>query len=210
MILTRRQKEMWDYLQDYIAARGYAPTLEEIGAHFGLSSLATVHKHLSNLELKGLITRKWNLSRAIEITPPQQTTEAVELPLLGRVAAGAPIEAVEMQGALAIPTDLICRPHRAFALQVKGESMIGEGILDGDYIVVEARPTAEAGETVVALVNGEATVKKFYRERGGRIRLQPANPQMGPIFAKGKEVEIRGVVVAVMRKYGRKGLGARS
>jgi repressor LexA len=203
MILTRRQKELCDYLQDYIATRGYAPTLEEIGAHFGLSSLATVHKHLSNLELKGLITRKWNLSRAIEITPPQKTTEAIALPLLGRVAAGAPIEAVEMHDSLAIPVDLVRRPHNAFTLQVKGESMIGEGILDGDYIVVEARPTAEAGETVVALVNGEATVKKFYRERGGRVRLQPANPQMDPIIAKGKEVEIRGVVVAVMRKYGK-------
>lgn len=209
MILTRRQKEMWDYLQDYIATYGYAPTLEEIGAHFGLSSLATVHKHLSNLELKGLITRKWNLSRAIEITPPQKTTEAIALPLLGRVAAGAPIEAIEMNDSLAVPADFVRRPHNAFALQVRGESMIGEGILDGDYIVVEARPTAEAGETVVAVVNGEATVKKFYRERGGRIRLQPANSQMNPIIARGKEVEIRGVVVAVMRKYGKGGLGAR-
>src|SRR5437773_8012004 len=107
MILTRRQKEVWDYLEDYMATHGYAPTLEEIGAHFGLSSLATVHKHLSNLEHKGVITRKWNLSRAIEITLPKKTAQAVELPLLGRVAAGAPIEAVETEDILPIPADFV-------------------------------------------------------------------------------------------------------
>ena len=203
MILTRRQKEVWDYLEDYIAAHGYAPTLEEIGAHFGLSSLATVHKHLSNLESKGLITRKWNLSRAIEITPPQKTTRAVELPLLGRVAAGVPIEAIETDDTLAIPEDFVRRPRNAFALRVQGESMVGEGILNGDYVIVEKRPAAENGETVVAVLNGETTVKKFYRERGGRVRLQPANPQMEPIVVKEKDLEIRGVVVAVLRKYTR-------
>ena len=203
MILTRRQKEVRDYLEDYIAAHGYAPTLEEIGAHFGLSSLATVHKHLSNLETKGLIARKWNLSRAIEITPPQKTTQAVELPLLGRVAAGAPIEAIETQDTLTIPEDFVRRPHNAFALRIQGESMVGEGILNGDYVVVEKRPAADNGETVVAVLDGETTVKKFYRERGGRVRLQPANPQMEPIVVKEKDLEIRGVVVAVLRKYGK-------
>jgi len=203
MILTRRQKEMWDYLEDYIATHGYAPTLEEIGAHFGLSSLATVHKHLSNLERKGLITRKWNLSRAIEITPPQKTTRAVELPLLGRVAAGAPIEAIETDNSLTIPEDFVRRPHNAFALRVQGESMVGEGILDGDFIVVEKRPAADNGETVVAVIDGEATVKRFYRERGGKVRLQPANPQVEPIMVKEKDLEVRGVVVAVLRKYGK-------
>jgi len=203
MILTRRQKEVRDYLEDYIAAHGYAPTLEEIGAHFGLSSLATVHKHLSNLETKGLIARKWNLSRAIEITPPQKTAQAVELPLLGRVAAGTPIEAVETADTLTIPEDFVRRPHNAFALRVQGESMVGEGILDGDYIVVEKRPAADNGETVVAVMNGEATVKKFYRERGGKVRLQPANPQLQPMVLRERDVEIRGVVVAVMRKYGK-------
>jgi repressor LexA len=203
MILTRRQKEIWDYLDDYIASHGYAPTLEEIGAHFELSSLATVHKHLTNLERKGLIARKWNLSRAIEITPPQKTSKAIELPLLGRVAAGAPIEAIETNDVLTIPEEFVRRPRNAFALRVQGESMIGEGILDGDFIVVEKRPAADNGETVVAVVNGEATVKKLYRERGGKIRLQPANPQMEPILVKEKELEIRGVVVAVLRKYGK-------
>lgn len=201
MILTRRQKEIWDYLEDYIAAHGYAPTLEEIGAHFALSSLATVHKHLSNLERKGVIARKWNLSRAIEITPPQKTSRAIDLPLLGRVAAGAPIEAIETDDRLTIPENFVRRPHNAFALRVQGESMVGDGILDGDFIVVEKRPTADNGETVVAVINGEATVKKFHRERGGRVRLQPANPQMEPILVREREVEIRGVVVAVLRRY---------
>jgi repressor LexA len=203
MILTRRQKEIWDYLEDHIAAKGYAPTLEEIGAHFELSSLATVHKHLTNLERKGLIARKWNLSRAIEITPPPKTTRAVVLPLLGRVAAGVPIEAIETQESLTIPEDFVRRPHKAFALRVQGESMIDEGILDGDFIVVESRPAADEGDTVVAVVNGEATVKKFYRQPSGKVRLQPANSQMAPILVKEKDVEIRGIVVAVLRKYGK-------
>jgi repressor LexA len=203
MILTRRQKEMWDYLQEHIATQGYAPTLEEIGAHFRLSSLATVHKHLTNLEMKGAITRKWNLSRAIEIPAQRKTVNSLELPLLGQVAAGTPIEAVETQDTLTVPVDLVRRPNTAFALRVKGQSMVEEGILDGDYIVVEQRQTAQSGETVVAMVNGEATVKKFFPERGGRVRLQPANVQMQPIIARGKDVEIRGIVVAVLRKYGK-------
>ncbi|MBI3301497.1 MAG: repressor LexA [Deltaproteobacteria bacterium] len=127
----------------------------------------------------------------------------VELPLLGRVAAGAPIEAIETDDTLTIPENFVRRPHNAFALRVQGESMVGEGILDGDFIVVEKRPAADNGETVVALMNGEATVKKFYRERGGRVRLQPANPQVEPIVVKEKDLEIRGVVVAVLRKYGK-------
>jgi repressor LexA len=144
------------------------------------------------------------LSRAIELTHPQKTVQAVELPLLGRVAAGVPIEAVETQDALAVPSDFVRRPHDAFTLRVKGDSMIDEGILDGDYIVVEQRPTADNGQTVVAVLNGyDATVKKFYRERGGRIRLQPANPHMEPFYVREKDLEIRGVVVAVLRKYGR-------
>ncbi len=203
MILTRRQKEICDYLENYIAAHGYAPTLEEIGAHFALSSLATVHKHLTNLERKGVISRKWNLSRAIEITPPTPTAQTFALPLLGRVAAGAPIELIETQDILTIPEDFVRRPHNAFALRVQGESMIGEGILDGDFIVVESRPSADDGDTVVAIVNGGATVKKFYRQASGAIRLQPANPQMAPLVVPENDVEVRGIVVAVLRKYGK-------
>jgi repressor LexA len=200
MILTKRQKQLYDYLDGYIAGNGFAPTLEEIAAHFQLSSLATVHKHLTNLESKGLIVRKWNFSRAIELVPRQKRAGAVELPLLGRVAAGQPIEALESQDSFTVPEEFI-RRQNTFVLRVKGNSMIDDGIWDGDYIVVEERESAENGETVVALVNGEATVKKFYREKNGRIRLMPANEAIPPIVARESEVEVRGAVVAVMRKY---------
>jgi repressor LexA len=199
-MLTKRQKELVDYLEGHIAEHGYAPTLEEIGAHFGLSSLATIHKHLTNLERKGLIRRKWNRSRALEVVPQQRRAAALELPLLGRVAAGAPIEAIEAPDTISVPEELVGRGE-TFVLQVKGTSMVKEGILDGDYIVVQSRAQAENGETVVALVRGDATVKRFYREKAGMVRLQPANDQMEPILARAADVEIRGVVVAVMRKY---------
>ena len=201
MIVTKRQKEILDYLTAYRARLGYSPTLAEIGRHFGLTSLATVHKHLRNLEEKRLIRRQWNRSRAVEIiSDARRKKGAVEIPLLGMVAAGAPIEAVEMTDSLAVPDDLI-RGANTFVLRVKGDSMIDEQIRDGDFILVQPRSTAENGETVVALVGGEATVKKFYRENGGRIRLQPANDRLKPILASEDQVELRGVVVAVIRKY---------
>lgn len=200
MILTKRQKQLYDYIDDFIARHGYAPTLEEIGARFRLSSLATVHKHLTNLEEKGLIKRKWNFSRAIEMVPQQKKAAAVELPLLGYVAAGAPIEALENAESFVVPEEFV-RRQNTFALRVKGNSMIDDGICDGDYIIVEERASASNGETVVALVNGEATVKKFRRDKGGKIRLIPANESMAPIIVKDRDVAIRGVVVAVMRKY---------
>ena len=200
MVLTKRQKELFDFLDGYLAAHGYAPTLEEIGVQFKLNSLATVHKHLTNLEQKGLIRRTWNHSRAIELVPRAKPARAVELPLLGRVAAGQPIEALESSDTLTVPEELI-RRQNTFVLRVVGSSMMNDGILDGDYIVVEQRPTAENGETVVAMLRGEATVKRFYREPAGKIRLQPANDAMAPIIARARDVEIRGVVVAVLRKY---------
>ncbi len=199
-MLTKRQKELVDYLDAYIVKAGYAPTLEEIGQHFGLSSLATIHKHLTNLERKGMIRRKWNRSRALEVVPQQRRASAVELPLVGKVAAGVPIEPIEQNDTIAVPEELIGRGE-TFVLRVKGTSMVQEGILDGDYVVVSARSTADNGDTVVALLRGEATVKRFYREKGGMVRLQPANDTLAPILARGNEVEIRGVVVAVMRKY---------
>jgi repressor LexA len=199
-MLTKRQKELVDYLDGYIIKQGYAPTLEEIRHHFGLSSLATIHKHLTNLEKKGLIRRKWNRSRALEVVPRERRVSALELPLLGRVAAGAPIEALEHPETIAVPEELVGRGE-TFVLRVRGNSMIKEGILDGDYIVVESRAQADNGNTVVALVQGDATVKRFYREKAGMVRLQPANDQMEPILARAADVEIRGVVVAVMRKY---------
>ena len=200
MTLTKRQKELLDYLAAYVSEHGYAPTLEEIGARFKLSSLATVHKHLSNLENKGAIRRTWNHSRAIELVRQPGERLAVELPLLGNVAAGQPIEALENDDSIAVPAEFIRRSN-TYVLRVVGKSMIDDGIWDGDYVVVEERPTAENGETVVATVDGEATVKRFYHEKGGKVRLQPANESMAPIVVAAKNVEIRGVVVAVMRKY---------
>jgi repressor LexA len=199
-MLTKRQKELVDYLDAYISKAGYAPTLDEIGQHFGLSSLATIHKHLTNLERKGMIRRKWNRSRALEVVPQQRRAAAIELPLVGRVAAGVPIEPIEENDTIAVPEELVGRGE-TFVLRVKGTSMVQEGILDGDFVVVQGRNTADNGDTVVALVRGEATVKRFYREKAGMIRLQPANDALTPIIVRGNEVEIRGVVVAVMRKY---------
>jgi repressor LexA len=198
-MVTKRQKQLLDYLAAYIAQHGFAPTLEEIGRHFRLGSLATVHKHLQNLERKGLIRRLPNRSRALELRPTDGAPAAVSVPLLGRVAAGAPIEPVEVPESVAVPEELLGRGE-TFALRVRGDSMVGEGILDGDVVLVESRREVESGATVVALVRGEATVKKLYRERG-RIRLQPANERLAPIVARPDEVEVRGVVVAVFRRY---------
>lgn len=198
--LTKRQKQLLDYVDQYIGEHGYAPTLQEVGQYFGLSSLATVHKHLRNLELKGYVKRMHNHSRALEMTLRRKRAGAQELPLLGQVAAGAPIEAIEGQDTINVPEDFIHRDN-TFCLRVRGESMVDEGIRDGDYIIVEGRETATNGETVVALVNGEATVKKYYREQEGKIRLQPANATMQPIFVREGDLLLRGVVVGLMRRY---------
>jgi repressor LexA len=200
VFLTKRQKQLFDYIETYLTRHGYAPTLEEIGTRFKLSSLATVHKHLSNLEEKGLIRRTWNHSRAIELIPQRKEARAVEVPLLGRVAAGRPIEALEQSDSIALPEEFIRRDN-TYVLRVAGDSMVDDGIWDGDYIVVEERSTAENGETVIATIDGEATVKRLYREKGGKIRLQPANDKVAPIIVRAGDLEIRGVVVAVMRKY---------
>jgi len=198
--LTKRQKQLLDYVDQYINEHGYAPTLQEVGSYFGLSSLATVHKHLRNLETKGYIKRKHNHSRALEVPARRKRGGAQELPLYGQVAAGAPIEAIEGQDTINVPEDFIRRDN-TYCLRVRGESMVEEGIRDGDYIIVEGRDSATNGETVVALLNNEATVKKFYREQDGRIRLQPANAAMLPIFASEGDVQVRGVVVGLMRRY---------
>jgi repressor LexA len=198
--LTKRQREILDYLQDYIQQQGYAPSLEEIGRRFSLSSLATVHKHLTNLEEKGFIRRSWNRSRSVELLTTRSGTRAVELPLLGYVAAGVPIEAVAGTETIAVPEDLV-RKRESYVLRVKGDSMIDEQIRDGDFVIVEDRRTASNGEMVIALVGGhEVTLKKFYRE-SGRIRLQPANPAMQPLILEAAQVQLQGVVVGVMRRY---------
>jgi len=202
MPLTKRQKEILDYIEGFIDDRGYAPSFEEIAESFGYSSLATVHEHLSNLERKGYIRKSYNESRSIEMVGRETATPVVELPLLGSVAAGLPIEAIEDNETLAVPPDMVSRRRDNYVLRVEGSSMIEEQIRDGDYIVVQAQDRAEDGQMVVALVGGEAaTVKKLYREPDGRVRLQPANPTMDPIFVEAQDLRIQGIVVGVIRKY---------
>jgi repressor LexA len=198
--LTRRQKQLMDYLNNYISEHGYAPTLSEVGEYFGLSSLATVHKHLHNLEQKGFIKRQHNHSRALEVSESERPAPVRSLKLLGQVAAGTPIEAIEGNETISVPDDFVRRDN-TFCLRVKGDSMIEDGIRDGDYIIVEGRETAGNGETVVALIGDEATVKRFYREPDGHIRLQPANAAMQPIMVSEGDLAIRGVVVGLMRHY---------
>jgi repressor LexA len=200
--LTRKQREILDFLQQAIERQGYAPSFEEIAEHFGYTSLATVHEHLTNLEAKGYIRRSYNESRSIELLPPRGASGATEIPLLGTVAAGMPIESVMQGEVIPVPDAMLPRRGPNYALRVRGDSMIEEQISDGDLVVVNGREAADNGEMVIALVNGsEATVKRFYREPGGWIRLQPANATMRPLRYQERDVLIQGVVVGVIRKF---------
>jgi repressor LexA len=207
MTLTKRQKEVLDYLVGFLNKNGYSPSFEEIATSLKLTSLATVHKHLSTLEKKGFIRRGYNQSRSIEVMQlPKPIREqvlerhVVELPLAGRIAAGRPLEAVEEHETISLAD--FARGQNTYVLQVQGESMRDDHILDGDFIVVEQTQVANPGEIVVALVGeDQATVKRFYREPGGKIRLQPANSQMSPIIVQATDVKIQGRVVGVLRKY---------
>lgn len=200
MALTKRQKEILDFLKAFIDENGYSPSFEEICAAFGYTSLATVHEHLTNLATKGYIRKAYRESRSIEFPP--ETEPSVPLPLLGTVAAGQPIEAVQDTESLAIPGEMIRRGSEHYVLRVSGESMIDEQIRDGDHIVVSARQTADDGEMVVALVRDEAaTVKRLYREPDNRVRLQPANRDMEPIIEDAGDVRVQGVVVGLVRTY---------
>jgi repressor LexA len=201
MALTKKQRQILDFVESFVGSNGYSPSYEEIADAFDYSSLATVHEHLTNLETKGFLRKNYNKSRSLEVVQADLHAPAVELPLLGAVAAGLPIEAVAEQETITVPHDMVRRGNN-YVLRVKGDSMIDEQIRDGDYIVVNSRETAENGEMVVALVHEEgATVKKFYRERDGRVRLQPANPTMLPMYYSGDAVRIQGIVVGVIRKY---------
>ena len=201
MSLTKRQREILDFLNGYGEANGFAPSFEEIAVHFNYNSLATVHEHLSNLERKGYIKRAYNESRAIEILPSDVFPRAVDLPLLGSVAAGAPIEEMTTNETVSVPESFVGRGSH-YVLRVKGNSMIDEQIRDGDYVVVKERSAADNGEMVIALVDGQAaTVKRFFKERDGRVRLQPANEQLSPRFYKDADLAIKGVVVGVLRRY---------
>ncbi len=202
MALTRRQKQILDYVSAYIDRNGYAPSFEEIAESFGYASLATVHEHVSNLERKGYIRKAYNQSRSIELVRGVATPAGVELPLLGQVAAGLPIEAIPETETILVPPDMLRKGGKNYVLRVSGNSMIEEQIRDGDYIIVNSRNTAEDGEMVVALIDGEsATVKKLYREPGNRIRLQPANEALEPMHFPSEQVVVQGVVVGVIRRY---------
>lgn len=202
MPLTKRQREILDYLGSYASEHGYAPSFEEIAEQFNYNSLATVHEHLTNLERKGYIKRAYNESRAIEILPSDVMTRAVEVPLLGAVAAGAPIEAATSDETVSVPEDFVRRAGHHYALRVRGNSMIDDQIRDGDFVVVHDRVTADNGEMVIAMLDGaSATVKRYYRERDGRIRLQPSNDQMAPMYVREDQMQVRGIVVGVLRRY---------
>lgn len=199
-VLTKRQKQILDYLREFIAQNGYAPSLYEVCEEFGYASLATVHEHLANLERKGYIAKRYRGRRAVELLPRDEP--AIALPVLGTVAAGEPIEAVETQDSLPVPPAMIRGQRDHYVLRVAGESMIDEQIRDGDHVVVHSRRDARDGEMVVALVGGDsATVKKLYREPDGRVRLQPANPDMAPIVEPAANVQVQGVVVGLIRTY---------
>ncbi len=202
MPLTKRQREILTFLSGYSEANGYAPSFEEIASQFNYNSLATVHEHLSNLERKGYIKRSYNESRAIEILPSDTISRAVELPLLGAVAAGVPIQELTANETVTVPEGFVRRGGNHYCLRVRGNSMIDEHIRDGDFVVVNERQRADNGEMVIAMLGGNsATVKKFYREKDGRIRLQPANETMSPMYIHEDDISIQGIVVGVLRRY---------
>ena len=198
--LTKRQREILDFITEFIEEQGYSPSIREIGEHFQLSSPATIHSHLENLKSKGFLKNSFNEARSIELTETNiNWARALELPLAGLITAGEPIEAIEEKETIAVPTDFVSDKINSYVLKVKGESMIEEGILDGDYVIVERNPSPKNGDVVVALLNNAyATLKKFYRE-ANRIRLQPANATMKPIYSK--DPLIQGIVKGVIRKF---------
>jgi repressor LexA len=238
MALTRRQKQVLDFLVGFINTHGYSPSFEEIGAGLELSSLATVHKHMQTLEKKGFIRRGYNQSRSVEVvaipasvpfgktavrpygrrksaadedgaTPPAMAPELtpavmlgnMEYPLLGRIAAGQPVEAIPNAETFSFG-DFTHHRGNLFVLRVKGDSMVDDHICNGDYILVEGAETADNGDIVVALIQGtDATLKRFFRESNGKVRLQPANADMDPILVPARDVKIQGRVVGVLRKY---------
>lgn len=200
MAITRRQKEVLSFISGFTQRNGYSPSYEEIAHGLDLRSLATVHKHITNLHNKGLLQRTQNRSRSIDIVPPRAKGGPGErLPLAGRIAAGLPVETAETAETISLGD--IVGNRDAFALQVRGESMRDEHILDGDYVLVERTSTAQQGEIVVALVRGaETTLKRYYSE-GAVVRLQPSNSEMDPIYVPAAQVAIQGRVLGVLRRY---------
>ena len=200
MSVTRRQKDVLDFIGGFVERNGYSPSFEEIARGLSLKSLATVHKHITNLQRKGLLQRAHNRSRSIDLLPPRSKAKQSErLPLLGRIAAGLPVEALETNESISLG-DIIGN-RVVFSLQVRGDSMRDEHIVDGDYVLVERAATARQGEIVVALVRGsETTLKRYYLE-GASVRLQPSNVDMEPIYVPASQVAIQGRVLGILRKY---------
>jgi repressor LexA len=207
MALTKRQKQVLDFIAGFLNDNGYCPSFEEIARGLDLASLATVHKHISVLETKNYLKRGFNQSRSLELTPKYlqeyqrpRAAAVLEIPLLGRIAAGTPVEAVEQRETLNF-ADYVGNAE-TFALEVRGNSMIDDHICDGDRILLERVVEARDGDIVVALVSGsDTTLKRFYREAGGMVRLQPANSTLKPIVVPARDVRIQGRLLAVLRKY---------
>ena len=205
--LTERQRDILQFIRDFQKQRGVAPTHREICDHFGFSSYGTVYKHLSLLEKKGLIRRDWNQKRGVELVEEpakeskgeQAGANVRELPLFGYIAAGRPLEVDISDETISVPEHLTSRGEN-YVLKVRGDSMVEDGILDGDLVIISRRERADNGEMVVANVNGEVTLKRLYRE-GERVRLQPANSMMSPIYAAARDVAVQGVVVGLMRRF---------
>lgn len=198
--LTKRQKEILDFIQAYYSKKKFAPSLEEIKIHFDLRAISTVHEHIENLKSKGYLKKEMNQARGIElINPDLESNRFVEIQNLGVITAGQPIEAVEDPEPLLVNREILANPGRYYALTVRGESMIEEGIHDGDVVIVREQHIANNGDTIVAVVQDNlATLKKFYREKN-RVRLQPANPTLKPRYYR--NVEIRGRVVSLIRRF---------
>ncbi len=201
MALTRRQREVLDVIRDFISRNGYSPSLEEIGTSLGLSSVATVHKHVSHLVEKGFVRRVWNQNRSIELVRAAEGSGLLELPLTGTIAAGAPVESTPGEETVGVPAEMVAGRGRAYVLRVRGPSMSDEQIRDGDLLIVEDRGAARDGETVVALLDGaEATLRRIFRE-GHQVRLQPAADGVAPLVVPAERVRVHGVVVGVIRRY---------
>jgi repressor LexA len=208
MALTKRQKEVLDFIADFVEKNGYSPSYEELAQALNLASLATVHKHIQALESRNYLRRQFNHSRSLDVAPKyiqerrksRKTASLTEIPLVGRIAAGTPVEAVEGRETLQFAD--FAGKGETFALQVSGESMIEDHIMSGDYVLVERTSSANDGDIIVALVEcHETTLKRLYHEPDGRIRLQPANSSMRPIFVNAADLQIQGRVLAVLRKY---------
>jgi len=198
-MLTKRQKQILDYIKRFIQERDYAPSLEEIRRHFRLSSRSTIHHHVETLRKKGYLSKLNNQARAIELSQDKKSVGLVDIPLVGAIAAGEPIEAIENPEVIKVPKSQLSKSGEHYALRVQGDSMIKEGIFNGDIVVIRKQPDAENGETVVALLNdNEVTLKKIYKEKNG-FRLQPANPNLKPIFTK--ELMVQGKVITIIRKF---------